>query len=438
HIGVLVLAYVLFKLVRQKFDWRKSLIEIAKFSLAGALGAGLAAVQLLPFFEYLSRSQQLLERTGANTHYLPKSLAILNFIPDFFGNQAINAQAYFTTQTNYNESTMGYIGLSFLFLSLVAVLYFYREPLVKFYTVAAALCFAVVYKAPLVYDLVVLLPGFEQGANHRLALFYGFSLIVLGCLALQGMVSSPLSRKRLLSAGLVFLGIFCLSLWPHRNIVLAIIQGGWQNSYPYLWQGRTLLLFALNFSVILAILASRYKYRHVAIVTLVIIETMAHGMIYNTVTRNKDFYPNHPTVSFLTEQYTNNKARVLFVGNIFPPNLGTWYGINQISEYDALGLVSYENYKKTIGDYEGMTEIFKAPLDPTALALGGVKYVVLENDQASLVQSQLKAKTSFQEGNFTVLETETLPRAFVVEANSIDQLKEEINKQARQPAKAIS
>lgn len=74
---------------------------IAQFGAAGAIGALIAAIQLLPFFDYLGRSSVLFYRQQKHiASVLPLQAVIALFIPNYFGSPV---SRNFWGPWNYNE-----------------------------------------------------------------------------------------------------------------------------------------------------------------------------------------------------------------------------------------------------------------------------------------------------------------------------------------------
>ncbi len=433
HIILAVSLYIGFKLFLRRQGLRDFLINGLGWLASGVIGLGLAAALLMPFGEYLRLSQSFAERTAeaTNPHFLPKLTGILNFIPDFFGNPALQDK-YYGQLINYNETTMGYVGISLLFLALYAILWHRREKLVRFFAILLAFSVTVVYKFPVVFDLVTKLPGFQMSANQRLLLVAAFGAVVLGCLALQKIIESGASRgqldrhvaKRILLTGAVFAAIVAAFFVLNRYNGAALIEPGKNLVRISTWQLLVGGLFVVNLLVMLIILFRLpQRYRLAGLGILIFLETGLHATIYNTASSQENFYPQTPAVEYLVKEFPNGYYKTFSQGIMLAPNLGTWYGFNQINDNDALGLRSYASLKKKIGNYQGGHEAFDDTSDLNALAFLGAKYLVFYKESAQIILAAHpnKLEVGFEDKGVTILTQQALPRAYFV-ASAADQL----------------
>lgn len=421
HIMFAVSLYILFKLILHYPNLRTLVKHGLRWVWAGILGIGLSAVLLLPFVEYLQLSQVWADRTAqANGHFLPKLTFLLNVIPDFLGNPAIRDKYYgYGANTNYNESTMGYVGIVLLFLALHAFLWHWRDKLVGFFIFLGAFCVAVAYKFPIIFDFVTSLPGFQPTANQRLMLVFAFSMTVLGSLALQKIAESANSRKKMLITSLVFTAaVTVLFFYTRDSLALLLGNSRWDLARITTWQLIFVGVFLINFAALLTVLFFvPLRYRLAVLGLIVMVETGLHGAIYNTVSSQENFYPQDPAVRYLAEEFPRGYYKTyVSEGILLPPNLGSWYGFNHTTDNDALGLNSYVQLKRRIGVLRSGWETYGDPVDLNVLAFLGTKYLVfpLVAGQKMLDEHPVKLKLGFQEGQTMILTQSALPRAYFI------------------------
>lgn len=435
HIAFVLALYAIYKACTLQAPVRRNARiafgHLAKAGGAFMLGSALTAVMCVPFLEYLLSSYKFIARSEwVNSSYLPVNMAILNFIPDFFGNPALERERF--VASNYNESTMSYVGLTMLFLALGGFIQQWKKPVSSitwFYAVLAIFCFTVIYHFPLVFDLVTKLPVFHQVHNQRLALELGFCLIVLGCSGLQQLMSADLPRFRIKDAGILAGGTFVLLLLLNGEALTNIQRWQWLVAGGFL-----LNVLALACALHWAITHRKFY----ALAALVLLETAGHGMIFNAVTKDKDFYPDNPLTTFLRQRYEQTGSKTLSVGFAMPPNLGTWYGFAMVREYDSIGMRPYEILRKSIDPLKGATETFGTELNLADLRFAGIRYIAAEKADAAILQKyHPELKVIYSHGNYRVLEHPVLPTAFLLRASSLVEAERQLGK-LRRNWKAVS
>ena len=428
HIAVVLVLYAIFKALGLSQTQtigakiKTAFGHLAAVGGAFVLGGALTAMMTIPFAEYLLSSFKFIARSEwVNSSFLPANMAINHFIPDFFGHPVLGRERFVTS--NYNESSMSYVGLTMLFLAIAGVLWQWKKPVpgvTRFYAVLALFCAAVIYRFPLVFSFVTSLPVFHQVHNQRLALEFGFCLVVLGCSALQQMMSAEFSAAKLKAAAICSLALFGVLLVLNRD-AFADIQR---------WQLAVLAGFVLNVLLLAGVLwwcLKRRQFR--ALAALVLLETAAHGVIFNTVSAEKDFYPENPVTTFLSRKYRETGGKTLSIGYAMPPNLGSWYGFAQVREYDSIGMRAFENLRKSIDPKTGATDTFGTQLNLTDLRFAGIRYILGTGAEAAILQKKHpELKRIFTYKNYVVLEHPTLPSAFLLPAQSFAEAQSQLGK----------
>ncbi len=432
HIVFLLGLYLLRGLWLTHSSLRTTVSHSFKLMLSLSLGAGMSAILLLPFFRYLGLSSAWASRSAhPNEAHLSVWLFLLNFIPDYFGNQ-VWTEKFFLTTANYNESASGFVGITFLLLAFCASAGYYRDGLVRWFGIVALFSIAMVYKAPFLFDLITRMPGFDVSLNQRMLLLFGFSAVALGVIGLEKLQSEPLSRRKTVLSLSLLAGVLVILLLGSRTLTSTLVPASEREK----WQIGFTGIFVLNLCIsCFLIFRLPEKLRPTFLVLLVFFETGLHGLFYNSVTSEDNFYPSHEIVSYLTERFPEDYLRTFSYANMLPPNLGTWYGFNLISEYDAMGLESYQKLKKRIGPFSTGWEIFREQLNLNTLSFLGAKYLVLpEESGIHLIQKVPgKFKVRVRGKGAILLEQEALPRAYLLEAPDAIQLQEALARLMNDP-----
>lgn len=283
HVLIAAASWALFRTRSDLGGARLSRAGLGRLALAGALGAALAAPQILPFAEYLRDSQglvanaraDLVEREGAW-----KGAAML-LDPRAFGSPlAHDYRGPSGAHLNYSELVGGYVGRAVLALALAYAAWLGRGRLRWFLIGFALVGFCAAYQLPPVYDALRAVPLLSATKLMRLSLWLAFSLAALGALGLQALLDRFRASPR--AAALVSLGAFAL-------------VGG---------------------------------------------ELFAFGYGYNPAVDPALAAPRTPVTDFLTEKVrTEPPFRVLAVdGTALIANANLYYGIPLLTGYDSLEL----------------------------------------------------------------------------------------------------
>ena len=204
--GLAVLApYALLRVALTPAAWRRRVTRGLQLGAAGALGAGLAAVQLLPFLEYTQRSTLYATRSHAPKYHFDLHFLSLHAFPGLLGDPQHRYQdVAITYRSNYNEATSFHIGLIVVFLAVVGIASLVRlrhlgqtrTLFVPFFTLAAALWFAYAYDVVGVGRVLGDLPVLSLGAVTRSHIVWLFSLSCLAAAGVDLVARAQPSRRR--------------------------------------------------------------------------------------------------------------------------------------------------------------------------------------------------------------------------------------------------
>jgi hypothetical protein len=353
HVALFTGAFALFR------AWRAAPtqpIRIARllglWTLGYALGGALAAVQLLPFAEYMAQSMVLVWRNNPDRPHPWTPLAFLWTIisPNLFGNPAHHTE--WEVPSSYIDNNI-YCGLLALILAPLAL--WSRERAQR----ASALLLlglivliaGAVYRLPGLYDLVSALPGLDLASNRRLVLFFPFALGLLAALGFEALRRQGGSRRVLLTGGAALLGVL------GGGIVLPWLGAHSLFNLPALpgpaatWQAALLRAAGvLGLSAALLGLAGLAIRRGpgwggraiwLAFPLLLFADLWQARVDYNPTIAPADHFP--PTRVSQVVQQQPPPARFTGIGSIFPPNTSLWYDIPDLRGYDALEPQSYRD-----------------------------------------------------------------------------------------------
>ncbi len=158
---------------------------------------------------------------------------------------------------------------------------------------------------------------------------------------------------------------------------------------------------------------------------LIFIETGIHGLLYQPAIDKALFFPKNQLTGFLGNGLHNFRFTSVSDTAIFNPNVGTYYGIADIKNYDAMLAADYkeelDRYSKNVSTFETIKDI-----DRNYLNLAGVKYIIAKSEKELKKKLSLDTYDSglypevFKREDYSVFEnTSVLPRVFFADGKAI-------------------
>jgi len=415
-------------------------------ALAVALGAALAAAQLLPFLEWLPLSAEYARRPpAAVTLFDPRCwrelLALpLALFPNLYGNPTWpGPYRSYLPWGNYSENVL-YVGTVPLLCALVA-LRFRREPgsPVRALAVLVLIAAGMAFRLPLL-DWLNALPGLARANPARLRLVTSFGLAMLAGFGVDAVLDGgPAARRWFLglAAAVVAAGVLVaaagnlllpllvprLAAWGRHMVEAryaalpapthsldyfyaeldAVLAG-----MPRAFRIGNLAMYAPAVVAVGGWLAARGSARGPILVVLAAAELVGLGRGYTPAVPLRDFYPTTPAVSRLAGDRTLH--RVTALGEDLVPDAHMMYGLADVrgldfptrwyaAYLDAAGRLPWIAYGTLVGSIE-------SPL----LRVLNVKYVVAARASALRGVRSVERRGGVYLGELA----EVQPRSFVV------------------------
>jgi Bacterial membrane protein YfhO len=394
---LLIVAYTIFRLTQLFLQLRRNQgkfgelwLLAGRLVLSGVLAAGLAAVQIVPFLEYVSISAALGRAVGPGFVSLRADLWPLLIFPDLFGvgsgsYQAINGPGLWT---NYNEANSTYAGGLVVFLTLLSIGFIRRDKRIIFFLGTIAVWAACAYNMWGFGSLLAWIPGIKVVAIQRSQLIWLMSASCCAALAVHHLLG--LKRERATAAGLgaAILGLAFLAgsiagafwlLQQHLDLILPAASQ-FLNEVPahIATMSVTMIAGILCVVMISMVEQSALKLSMAGVIVLAIfLETGYLLKGYNTTTSDALFFPATPSLQQLENIVGND--RVVMVGpNTIPPDTNMIYKIPLLTSYDAMG-VSWQSLLLTAEFGAQMSKV-----TPTAAVIFGARYVLISDPKMQL------------------------------------------------------
>jgi hypothetical protein len=389
----------------------------ARYVVGVSLGLALAAIQILPFAEYVRESLVFAYRAQWTLPLYVPPASIVTFVMPYFYGTGVEAWG----RWQFNIAT-GYAGIVPMALLPIAVVAAWRWPGGRFVLGVTTLALALHYGVPGLAGLAEV-PGLSLGTNLRLMPLVAFGLAVLVAVAVERLREPGETAPALRWALLVwFAGVVVLTLvavLAHHGEPRARAM-----SFPLAAQYALSLLALTLAAVVVAVrLAGRVSAAPatLALAVVQLASLLPIAATYNPRVDRQAFYPSTPALAYLQRE-TADGSRVLMPGSV-----GLVYGLFEAQGYDGLTPRRIEEVTGPIGTglapQQGLLENTLAlhgsePLSGTRLwvspvfDLVGIRYVLLPPGTPVLRQ-QLTVVYDAADGRIFRNEA-ALPRAFVV------------------------
>jgi len=435
---------------------RPALMRLLSFGAAAALGLALAAVHVLPFWEWLQGSAEFHLRSGSESlrvmrpgpRYMLAGL-LPAVLPNIFNNPTWPGEyKSFLPGWNFVEQTV-YVGV--LGLSLAASALFVRrsKKRVLFFVGLGLVALGAALRLP-VFDVVNYLPLFDIASPGRFRLVYTFCMCVLVGVGAQGLVNgatrSPATRVLIrLLVGLALAAVCTVLIGGWLLGTMGVdfqVSGIWQRSDDLVAQAFHFanlgmywpILVALAGILVLVLYSRRVwsqKSVKVALALLLIADMFAFGMNYHGTIREEHIFPEIPALQFVKSD--QGIYRIVGTNIDAMPNTSV---VHELSDVRGLDFPSqrYLEFCEAIGgqDWLGYGILFGVQLQPRMLGLLNVKYVLTSSRPGAKGLRDLRLL--HVDRDTKVYENlRCLPRAFTVHRARVCEDSEDILETLRNP-----
>lgn len=351
---------------------------LARLGGGMALGALLAAVQLLPFLEYAGESAVVAyRREWMPFRFLPLRAAVTALVPYFYGGPPGRE---FWGDWNFNEITVSVGIVPWVVLpAALAVARGYTG--VAFFAGLAAVSAAVLYGLPGLGPALAALPPFSLGSSLRLAPVLAFALAALGAVGVDAVQrATPETRPRLARALVIGHGLL---------VATALVMAtAWRDALLRPAAGVPVAVHHAAFVVLVAaaaVLALAWlrcpehgRRWGGALVAVQLASVLPLAWTYNTSVDARWLYPTPPVLARLRAETASDAARVLLV----QPNVSALYGLLAPTGHDGMTPRRLEEIAGPVGTGRTLGVIGSEPLSAAAiftspvLDLLGVRHLV--------------------------------------------------------------
>ncbi len=309
--------------------------RLAILCAAGAIGFAIAAVQMLPFIEYLLQSAQLASRQAGGTvdPALGPSALMMFLLPGYFGTPIDGTWSH----TAAWQAVAGYAGAGTLLLALLSLR---RAGEARFHQLLLAASLLVVLAPAWLRGLLSLIPVAGISSNNRLLLVVSFCLAALGAIELDAM-----ARRRFDAPG-VLADVGWLA--AGATALLMAASTGLERDPPGV---RTAFVVIAGTAVLagLALHRPRMAPLHLwGIVAVISIDMLLFAAGFNPHADPDALFPSTPLIEFVRQDRASDPSRggrIMTVGWTMRPETHIIHELPSIEGYDAM---EFEDYRRTL------------------------------------------------------------------------------------------
>ena len=378
---------------RDRSAWRDVVPLTAAFVATGVLAAGMAAIQLLPFFEYLRSSQVVTERSHVQT-----PLALVTWPLLFFPNLLGNPSTYYNLSDqiptpNFETVNLAYAGGIVMFLAAISLFFARRNHHHAFFAIAVLVWFVYAHDVGGAWHFFATIPSVGIAPINRSQGVWEFSLACCAAFALHHWMHAHVPVRSMLFASTLFAGIAMLVVFVFGANHLCVQAYAYFKDLPvatrdliYQYSAPHMLHVAMAFvpgvlALSASLLAPQGRLRRVfasVVLVSVFLQTGELFRGYNSVCREQFVFPHTKAVMDL--QGTVGDRYVAILGDdTLLPETNIVYGVSMPASYDGMWIRRYDElYRAHFGESNNWRLMRKASLQ--AFELFGVEYVLSKGD----------------------------------------------------------
>jgi Bacterial membrane protein YfhO len=320
-----------------------------------ACGLLLAAVQILPFLEYMRESWVVRLRgdTSINRLFASFDTIITMVVPNFWGNPSAIEYLVTTNRYGYKASYADqfvYPGIAAWILAGVGLVWGWRDARIKFFAIIGATCALVMYGTPGILQIVSAVPLLNV---TRLALFgivTLFAVIILSSFGMEALTrptglgiggarprTNTLWIPAAVVAAVMVMTVIVFTGW-HR--VLLETTGHLASVLRYASVAIGMSVAALTFIILRARGTLTFALFVPGMLALLAADLLFMGRGYHPLIEPEKAFPRLPEI-----QAVKDDPDLFRVGGwewaLFP-NVGLAYGLQDFRGYDGMGLARYD------------------------------------------------------------------------------------------------
>jgi hypothetical protein len=393
----------------------RPVVRIAGLLCAVGVGAGIAALQILPFLEYATQSRTIEMRAAyaLNPFVAPVRLLMTALVPDAFGHPGY---ANYAGPLNYLEQ-LNFAGVSVLVLAVIGLAAAGRSWRPWFFGGVVVLGCLAIYAAPGVHHLISSLPLVRSASLVRLAFLVAAATAILAAFGVEAL-GRPIDQRTRARLG----AVACAAALAvgFALIAFTIAQRSFlARNELSAFVGHAAVACAIVTAAVTAAILVRvwrdvpFRVVGLALAAIVSTELFLFARGFHPMTDPALVFPTTPELARL--QADPGAHRVVAAGGGLLPNTALVYGLQDPRSYDGLGVKPYgelldaalhwgDSFHAALGFDSPLFDLLNVRyvLGPAGMTLPADRFTRIEGLRASLHRNE-----------------RALPRAFVVDRASV-------------------
>jgi hypothetical protein len=324
---------------------------LTRFGPAAVLGFLLAAIQLVPFAEYLLQSDVWASRRALSVNAFPAAIQTLvtAVVPNFLGNPSkglyLPMENAYGVMSNFCEQII-YPGIAVWVLAAVGAVAARRAWRTRLFAGSLVAAAGLMYGAPGLVDLFMLVPGARVVVLSRFGLVAIASAIVLAAVGVDALTREAVSSEgvagprrpttvpvwpAVATVAVTIVGIAAFLLWA-RGFLRHYDLLGWTLAW-------SAVAAALGGVVALAVAlraTGRLSARAFGVLAVVLItgDLLALGWRFHPMRPRTQVFASTPALDVVKAD--RGLFRVTGIGDALIPNTAMAYGLQDLRGYDAM------------------------------------------------------------------------------------------------------
>lgn len=398
--------YLLFGVgVKKLFFERKGLVLLSTF----LLGAGIAAIQLLPSAEvfFNSARAQITLRETLFEFLVPVEGLLTYFAPDFFGSPATN-NFFREGSAQYYEAIM-FVGVGALMLAAYAFISRPRDRMVLFLLLFAVVSASTTLDLPTSKAFISLpIPFLSTSIANRVLFIPAFCVAILASMGVDMWLKDK--SKRILKVVFAF-GVIYVTLFVSLFVIRSSGSNYFEHAHFVSSQNvvTSLRNLVIPFGVFVAtaglivvgsIRRDLKKYAAILIIVVAALHVFRFSQKYFSFSEREVVFPQNPILSYISEN--QGYFRSWGVGEAFlENNFASQYGIYWPEGYDSLNNKRYGEFTFAMqgNELDGfifradaglgrgkVIELFDSETRRRLIDMVGVKYVIGKEEDREILE----------------------------------------------------
>jgi hypothetical protein len=367
-------AYLLIRLYQEYgLDLQHAYLQVlSRFLGIFIIGTLIASIQLLPFLEYFRLSSAYISRNilGLHISNVPPYILLFSILPPLtFGNiGGVMGYVFY----KYETIPIIYPGVSIILFGIAGIIALNKDKIVRVFILTSIIALCLGFNVPIIHDIIMHVPGFSSGRNYYILIFVSWAMVIISSKTLDNFIAGQIKLRSLKIAGIVISGLIIILGVFFIKYTYPSLPYYLQKSLSYYLMRSAAAAIIIIALTLLILRIKNKQFLLIALIIFIYIQTTGWPMLsIEPAIKPEYFYPKNKIFSMLHKEQDTLFRVTSFIGSTQPvayaTNINTFYGIEDIRNYDSLGV----NWYNSMFQYLRLSD---------ALNLTNVRYLIEGKD----------------------------------------------------------